>query len=92
MQGLHGNWLPGITAESLASLGRCPSGAVSSDREVLQRTTFVRNKPYLTFVKVELEVLGSHPAECVRVEHKVMQEQKAKLAVHCPQESLGLTG
>lgn len=36
MQALHDNWLPRITAEILGSLGRCPCGAVSSDREVLR--------------------------------------------------------
>lgn len=82
-QALHGNWLPRITAEILARLGRCPSAAVSPDREVLQRTTFVREKPYLTLVKVEVEVVGSHPADCVRSESKVMEEQKAKLGVLC---------
>lgn len=81
MQALHGNWLPRITTEILASLGRCPYGAVRPDREVLQRTTFVRED--LTFLKVELEVVGNHPAECMRVESKVIQEQKAKLGVHC---------
>lgn len=66
IQALHCNWLPRITAEVLASLGRCPHGAVSPDRKVLQKTTFVREEPYLTFVKVELEVVGSHPAEHIR--------------------------
>lgn len=81
MQALHGKWSPRITTEVVASLGRCPHGAVSPDREVLQKTTFVREEQYLTFVKVELEVVGSHPAECVRVESKVMEERKAKLSV-----------
>lgn len=80
MQAWHGNWLPGITTEILASPGRCPYGAVSPDREVLRKTTFVREEQYLTFfVKVELEVVGSHPAECMRVESRVIGERKAKV-------------
>lgn len=73
MQALHSNSLPRITTEILASLGRCPYGAVSPDREVLQRTTFVREAQYLTFIKVELEVVGSHPAECMCVESKAIK-------------------
>ncbi len=79
----HGNGLHRITTEILASPGRCPYGAVSRDREVLQRTTFVREEQYLTFVKVELEVVGSHPAECMHMESKAIEEQKAKLSVLC---------
>lgn len=78
MQALHINWLPRITTEILASLGRCPHGAVSPDREVLQRTTFVREEQYLTFVKVEFEVLGSDSAEHMRVESKVKSRKKKK--------------
>lgn len=74
MQVLHGSWLSRIATEILASLGRCPYGAVSPDRKVLQRTTFVGEEQYLTFVKVELEVVGSHPAECMCVESKVIKE------------------
>lgn len=81
MQVLHGIWLPRITTEIVASLGRCPYGAVSPDREVLQRTTFVRVKQYLTFVKVELEVVGSHTGEHMHVENKMIDEQKAKFSV-----------
>lgn len=75
MQALHDNWLSRITSEALASLGRCPYGAVSPDREVLQGTTFVREEQYLTFVKVELEVLGIHPSEhtYVCVANKVIE-------------------
>lgn len=74
MQALHDNWLPRITTETLASLGRCPYGAVSPDRELLLGTTFVRKEQYLTFVKVELEVVGIHPAECMCVPSKVIEE------------------
>lgn len=62
----------------LVSLGTSPFGAVGSDREVLQRTTFVREKQYLTFVNVELEMAGSYPGEHMH-ENKVIEEQKAKV-------------
>lgn len=65
MQALHGNWLPRITAEILGSLGRCPSGAVSPDREVLRGQHLSGSSSISLFVKVELEVVGSHPAECM---------------------------
>lgn len=72
-------WLPRITTEILASPGRCPYGAVSPDREVLQKTTFVREEQYLTSVKVELEVMASHPADCMCVESKVVRGVKSKV-------------
>lgn len=45
-QALHGKWLPRITTEIVASLGRCPYGAASPDREAMQRTTFFREEQY----------------------------------------------
>lgn len=81
MQVLHGIWLPRIKTESVGSLGRCPFGAVRPDREVLQRTTFVREKQYLTFVKVELKVVGGRPGEHMHAENKVTEEQRAKLRI-----------
>lgn len=60
----------------------CSCCAVSPDREVLQRTTFVREEQYLTFVKAEFEVVGSHSAECMCAESKVIEEQNGK--VECP--------
>lgn len=80
MQALHGKWLPRITSEILASRGRCAYGAVSPDREVSQKT-FVREEQYLIFVKVELEVVGNHLAECMWMESKVIKERKAMLSV-----------
>lgn len=45
-QALHGKWLPRIATEIVASLGRCPYGAASPDREAMQRTTFFREEQY----------------------------------------------
>lgn len=72
-QALHGKWLSRIATEIVASLGRCPYGAASPDREAMQRTTFFREEQYLTFVKVELEEMGS-PGECMCVESKAIKE------------------
>lgn len=76
MQALHDNWLPGITSKAVASPGRCPYGAVSPDREVLQGTTFVREEQYLTFVKAELKgwvFIHLNIHMCVR-QSKVIEE------------------
>lgn len=63
----------------VASLGRCLYG--SDLIEVSQRTAFVRAEQYLTFVKAELGMVGSHPGERLHVENKVRAEQKAKCCV-----------